>query len=85
MPLRNLHRDEILDGAALPIRYAAYTPCFRSEAGSHGRDVRGLIRQHQFDKVALVTCATPEQPYEVLAELTGHAETVLPLEFPTAR
>ncbi|MCY4025144.1 MAG: serine--tRNA ligase [Acidobacteria bacterium] len=77
VPLCNLHREEIVDGAALPIRYAAYTPCFRSEAGSHGKDVRGLIRQHQFDKVELVAYATPEQSYDVLEELTGHAETVL--------
>ena len=54
MPLTNLHRGEILDGRELPIRYTAYTPCFRSEAGSYGQDVRGLIRQHQFDKVELV-------------------------------
>ena len=53
VPLTNLHRDEILDGRALPLRYTAYTPCFRSEAGSYGADVRGLIRQHQFDKVEL--------------------------------
>ena len=77
VPLCNLHREEIVDGAALPIRYAAYTPCFRSEAGSHGKDVRGLIRQHQFDKVELVAYAAPEQSYDVLEELTGHAETVL--------
>ena len=83
VPLCNLHREEIVDGAALPIRYAAYTPCFRSEAGSHGKDVRGLIRQHQFDKVELVAYATPEQSYDVLEELTGHAETVLQrLELP---
>ena len=53
MPLTNLHREEILDGRTLPLRYTAYTPCFRSEAGSYGADVRGLIRQHQFDKVEL--------------------------------
>ena len=83
VPLCNLHREEIVDGAALPIRYAAYTPCFRSEAGSHGKDVRGLIRQHQFDKVELVAYAAPEQSYDVLEELTGHAETVLQrLELP---
>ena len=61
MPLTNLHRGEILDGRHLPIRYTAYTPCFRSEAGSYGADVRGLIRQHQFDKVELVKFTTPEQ------------------------
>ena len=77
VPLCNLHRDEILDGATLPIRYVAYTPCFRSEAGSYGKDVRGLIRQHQFDKVELVAYATPEQSYDIHAELTGHAEEVL--------
>ena len=77
VPLCNLHRDEILDGATLPIRYAAYTPCFRSEAGSYGKDVRGLIRQHQFDKVELVAYATPEQSYDIHEELTGHAEEVL--------
>ena len=77
VPLCNLHAGEILDGRTLPIRYAAYTPCFRSEAGSYGQDVRGLIRQHQFDKVELVAYATPEQSYDVHDELTGHAEEVL--------
>ena len=77
VPLCNLHRDEILDGTTLPRRYAAYTPCFRSEAGSYGKDVRGLIRQHQFDKVELVAYATPEQSYDIHEELTGHAEEVL--------
>ena len=77
VPLCNLHREEILDGAALPIRYTAYTPCFRSEAGSYGKDVRGLIRQHQFDKVEMVAYTTPEQSYDVHEELTGHAEKVL--------
>jgi seryl-tRNA synthetase len=77
VPLCNLHRDEILDGAVLPARYVAYTPCFRSEAGSYGKDVRGLIRQHQFDKVELVAYSTPEQSYDIHAELTGHAEEVL--------
>ena len=61
VPLTNLHRGEILDGRQLPLRYTAYTPCFRSEAGSYGADVRGLIRQHQFDKVELVKFTTPEQ------------------------
>ena len=77
VPLCNLHAGEILDGRTLPSRYAAYTPCFRSEAGSYGQDVRGLIRQHQFDKVELVAYATPEQSYDVHEELTGHAEEVL--------
>jgi seryl-tRNA synthetase len=77
VPLTNLHAGEILDQQQLPIRYAAYTPCFRAEAGSHGRDVRGLIRQHQFNKVELVTFSTPEASYDVLEELTGHAEAVL--------
>jgi seryl-tRNA synthetase len=77
VPLTNLHANEILREAELPIRYAAYTPCFRAEAGSHGRDVRGLIRQHQFDKVELVTFSQPESSYEVLEQLTGHAEAVL--------
>ena len=77
VPLCNLHREEILDGTDLPIRYVAYTPCFRSEAGSYGKDVRGLIRQHQFDKVELVSYATPEQSYEIHEQLTVHAEEVL--------
>jgi len=77
VPLTNLHREEILDGRALPLKYTAYTPCFRSEAGSYGADVRGLIRQHQFDKVELVTFATPEQSYDELESLTRDAETVL--------
>ncbi|HEV8238894.1 MAG TPA: serine--tRNA ligase [Thermoanaerobaculia bacterium] len=77
VPLTNLHRDEVLDEAALPLRYTAYTPCFRAEAGSHGRDVRGLIRQHQFNKVELVQLTTPAQSYAALEELTGHAERVL--------
>ena len=77
VPLTNLHRDEILDGRLLPLRYTAYTPCFRSEAGSYGADVRGLIRQHQFDKVELVKFAAPDQSYDELESLTRHAETVL--------
>ena len=77
VPLTNLHRSEILDGRDLPIRYTAYTPCFRSEAGSYGQDVRGLIRQHQFDKVELVKLTTPEQSYEELETLTANAEEVL--------
>src|SRR6185436_8793017 len=77
VPLTNLHRGEILDGRELPIRYVAYTPCFRSEAGSYGQDVRGLIRQHQFDKVELVKITTPEQSYAELEALTSNAEEVL--------
>jgi seryl-tRNA synthetase len=77
VPLTNLHREEILDGRALPLKYTAYTPCFRSEAGSYGADVRGLIRQHQFDKVELVKITTPEQSHDELEALTRNAETVL--------
>jgi seryl-tRNA synthetase len=77
VPLTNLHRSEILDGRELPIRYTAYTPCFRSEAGSYGQDVRGLIRQHQFDKVELVKLTTPEQSYDEHDSLTANAEEVL--------
>ena len=77
VPLTNLHRGEILDGRQLPLRYTAYTPCFRSEAGSYGADVRGLIRQHQFDKVELVKFTTPEQSYDELESLTRNAEEVL--------
>jgi seryl-tRNA synthetase len=83
VPLTNLHRGEIIDGRELPIRYTAYTPCFRSEAGSYGQDVRGLIRQHQFDKVELVTLTTPERSYDDLDALTANAEEVLKrLELP---
>src|SRR3954463_3989098 len=83
VPLTNLHRGEILDGRELPILYTAYTPCFRSEAGSYGQDVRGLIRQHQFDKVELVKLTTPEQSYQELEALTADAEQVLDrLELP---
>ena len=77
VPLTNLHRDEILDGRLLPLRYTAYTPCFRSEAGSYGADVRGLIRQHQFDKVELMKFTTPDQSYDELESLRRAAETVL--------
>ena len=77
VPLTNMHRGEILDGRELPIRYTAYTPCFRSEAGSYGTDVRGLIRQHQFDKVELMAFTTPEESYDELERLTGNAEEVL--------
>ncbi|MBP6822205.1 MAG: serine--tRNA ligase, partial [Acidobacteria bacterium] len=83
VPLTNLHRDEILEEKDLTISYTAYTPCFRSEAGSYGRDVRGLIRQHQFDKVELVKLTKPEDSYEALEKLTADAETVLQrLELP---
>jgi len=77
VPVTNLHRDEILSQEELPIRYCTSTPCFRAEAGSHGRDVRGLIRQHQFHKVELVQFTHPERSWELLDELTGHAEAVL--------
>ncbi|MGB7218820.1 MAG: serine--tRNA ligase [Vicinamibacterales bacterium] len=83
VPLTNLHRDEILDGRDLPIRYTAYTPCFRSEAGSYGQDVRGLIRQHQFDKVEMVKLTAPEHSYEELESLVANGEEVLErLELP---
>jgi len=83
VPLVNLYRDEILEGDALPISLTAYTPCFRSEAGSYGRDVRGLIRQHQFDKVELVKITTPESSYDELEKLTRDAERILQkLELP---
>ncbi|HVP53297.1 MAG TPA: serine--tRNA ligase [Terriglobales bacterium] len=77
VPVTNLYRDEVLDGARLPISLTAYTPCFRSEAGSYGKDVRGIIRQHQFQKVELVKFARPEQSYDELEKLTHDAETVL--------
>ena len=77
VPVTNLHRDETLNESALPIRYTAYTPCFRREAGSYGKDTRGLIRLHQFNKVELVAFAKPEQSYEELERLTGHAEAIL--------
>lgn len=77
VPLTNLHRNEVLSEKDLPLSYTAYTPCFRSEAGSHGRDTRGLIRQHQFDKVELVKLTRPEDSYDALEALTTHAETVL--------
>lgn len=83
VPLTNMMRDEIADEEALPFKFAAHTPCFRSEAGSHGRDTRGLIRQHQFDKVELVWMVKPEDSMSALEQLTGHAETVLQkLELP---
>ena len=77
VPVTNFHRSEILDRAALPIKYCAYSACFRGEAGSAGRDTRGLIRQHQFNKVELVKFADPDKSYEELEELTGEAEKVL--------
>lgn len=77
VPLTNLVRDEILAEADLPLRLTAHTPCFRSEAGSHGRDTRGLIRQHQFDKVEMVQIVHPEKSYAALEEMTGHAEAIL--------
>ena len=77
VPLTNLHRTEILAGEKLPLKYVAYTPCFRSEAGSYGADVRGLIRQHQFDKVELVKLTGPDQSYDELESLTLNAEEVL--------
>jgi len=77
VPVTNLYRDETLEGSRLPISLTAYTPCFRSEAGSYGKDVRGIIRQHQFQKVELVKFSRPEQSYEELEKLTHHAETVL--------
>ncbi|MFB3169718.1 seryl-tRNA synthetase [Bacillus niacini] len=79
VPVTNLHRDEILSGDELPIRFAAYSACFRSEAGSAGRDTRGLIRQHQFNKVELVKFVKPEDSYEELEKLTSDAERVLQL------
>jgi seryl-tRNA synthetase len=79
VPVTNIYRDETLDESRLPVRFTAYTPCFRSEAGSYGKDVRGLIRQHQFNKVELVQLTTPETSYQALEELTGHAERVLQL------
>lgn len=77
VPVTNLHREEILSADRLPIRYAAYTPCFRREAGSAGKDTRGMIRVHQFDKVELVHVVTPEESYATLENLVGHAERVL--------
>jgi seryl-tRNA synthetase len=77
VPVTNLARDSILEANTLPRRYAAHTPCFRSEAGSYGKDTRGMIRQHQFEKVELVQMVKPEDSYAALEELTGHAEKVL--------
>lgn len=77
VPVTNLHREEVLNESSLPIRYTAFTPCFRREAGSYGKDTRGLIRLHQFNKVELVSFAKADQSYEELERLTGHAETIL--------
>ena len=79
VPITNMVRDEIVSLQALPLKYVAHTPCFRSEAGSYGRDTRGLIRQHQFDKVELVHLVHPDQSYDALEELVGHAEKILQL------
>ena len=79
VPVTNLVRDEIVNADHLPMKYVAHTPCFRSEAGSYGRDVRGMIRQHQFDKVELVQIAKPQDSMQALEELTGHAEKILEL------
>ncbi|MQR01445.1 serine--tRNA ligase [Glaciimonas soli] len=77
VPLTNIVRDEIVPAEALPIKMVAHSPCFRSEAGSYGRDTRGMIRQHQFDKVEMVQIAHPEKSYEALEEMVGHAENIL--------
>ncbi len=77
VPITNIHRDEILGEKDLPIKYVAYSPCFRAEAGSYGKDTRGLIRQHQFNKVEMVKFATPEASYDELEKLTANAEEVL--------
>jgi seryl-tRNA synthetase len=86
VPVTNLVRDRILAADELPLKYVAHTPCFRSEAGSYGRDVRGMIRQHQFEKVELVQIAKPDESMQLLEELTRHAETILEmLELPYRR
>ncbi|MFL6336581.1 MAG: serine--tRNA ligase [Pyrinomonadaceae bacterium] len=77
VPVTNIHRDEILDASQMPMKFVAYTPCFRSEAGSYGRDTRGVIRQHQFDKVELVKLSLPENSYDELEGLTRDAEAIL--------
>ena len=83
VPVTNLYRDETLEASRLPISLTAYTPCFRSEAGSYGKDVRGIIRQHQFQKVELVKFTRPEQSYDELEKLTHDAEEILQkLELP---
>jgi seryl-tRNA synthetase len=83
VPVTNLVRDTIIEAQQLPLRYTAHTPCFRSEAGSYGKDTRGMIRQHQFEKVEMVQLVAPQSSYEALEQLTGHAETILQkLELP---
>jgi seryl-tRNA synthetase len=77
IPVTNLHRDEIINEESLPIKYVCFTPCFRAEAGSYGKDTRGLIRQHQFHKVEMVKIVTPETAIEEHEELTRHAEALL--------
>jgi seryl-tRNA synthetase len=79
VPLTNLHRDEIVDLSQGPLKYTAHTPCFRSEAGSYGQDTRGLIRQHQFEKVEIVQLVDPDTSFDVLEEMTSHAESILKL------
>jgi seryl-tRNA synthetase len=83
VPVTNLARDQIIDAKDMPLKYTAHTPCFRSEAGSYGKDTRGLIRQHQFEKVELVQLVEPDRSWDALEELTGHAEVILQrLELP---
>ncbi|HHQ15170.1 MAG TPA: serine--tRNA ligase, partial [Chromatiales bacterium] len=83
VPVTNLSRDSIIDPQQLPLKLTAHTPCFRSEAGSYGKDTRGMIRQHQFEKVELVHVVRPDESWAALEELTGHAETILQrLELP---
>ena len=77
VPLTNFVRDEVIPEAQLPLKFTAHTPCFRSEAGSYGRDTRGMIRQHQFDKVEMVQVVHPDKSYEALEAMTGHAEAIL--------
>jgi seryl-tRNA synthetase len=77
VPLTNLVRDQIVEDDRLPLRYVAHTPCFRSEAGAYGKDTRGMIRQHQFDKVELVHVVRPAESFDALEALTGHAESIL--------
>jgi seryl-tRNA synthetase len=83
VPVTNLARDQIFDSKTMPRKYVCHTPCFRSEAGSYGKDTRGMIRQHQFEKVELVHMVRPQESYQALEELTGHAEMILQqLELP---
>jgi len=77
VPVTNIAQDQIIEDAAMPLRFVCHSPCFRSEAGSYGKDTRGMIRQHQFEKVELVQLVRPADSYEVLEQLTGHAEEVL--------